>query len=131
MNMDYNLAKELKDAGFPQREVGNYYCGGHIWYVNNISEGKYEECPAKNDVQNEEYCESQSMTMEFSIYIPTLSELIEACGDDFQGIELLIKERGDDISDERGWWAQSKNHGRLGLTPEEAVAELWIALNTK
>jgi len=64
-------------------------------------------------------------------YIPTLSELIEACGDDFQltkwdlnsnwiaSTEIYYDDAGyqDDIG--------------KGKTPEEAVAKLYIKLNKK
>ena len=57
--MKYELAKELKDAGFPQREPLShrpYQCGKTLKEQNEMS-----QC----------------------IYIPNLDELIEACGKDF------------------------------------------------
>lgn len=51
---------------------------------------------------------------------PTLSELIEACGEDFVG---LIK-RHD-------WLTIGHDEHTNGTTPEEAVANLWLALNQK
>ena len=86
--MDYELAKELKDAGFPQHP----HCG---------------TCP------NMEFC------------IPTLSELIAACGDEFYS--LVKAETGE-------WFAYSSTDElntvakRGGKTPEEAVSRLWLAL---
>lgn len=133
--MTYELARQLKDAGFPQKDEGNFYCGGHTWYHDN-EEGEYEECPAKNDVQREEYCESQGMTMEFAIYIPTLSELIEACTN-LTCLKKTVPERG---SLRPRWiaeaWpylmdAQTTQVQSIGDTPEEAVARLWLALNKK
>lgn len=59
------------------------------------------------------------------VYIPTLSELIKACGDDFSG---LIINRGP-LSDVNTKWSCAG--GRfigLGSTPEEAVANLWLSL---
>jgi hypothetical protein len=86
--MTYELAKQLKDAGFP-----------------------FIKC---------EHDES-------SIKIPTLSELIEACGAGFD--HLMRVDEGflafpNDID--------VKNDGEdyLGKTPEEAVAKLWLKLNT-
>ena len=91
--MDYELAKQLKDAGFPQHErlgIGN----GDI-FIN----GKYG-----------------------LMYVPTLSELIEACG----GYVDLMVWNGDR--------AVASNidaiEGR-GSTPEEAVANLWLSLKNK
>lgn len=57
-----------------------------------------------------------------TIYFPTLSELIEACGDDFWS----LVQKGSNQ-----WWCEN-SHGTLsgkGLTPKEAVANLWLALN--
>lgn len=54
--------------------------------------------------------------------IPTLSELIDACyKDDFE----LNKNRGEK------WTACAEMKKGIGLTPEEAVAKLWLELNKK
>lgn len=53
---------------------------------------------------------------------PTLSELIEACGE----IHLWGPNQGS------GWYADGgENTKQHGSTPEEAVANLWLALNEK
>jgi hypothetical protein len=96
--MNYELAKELKDAGFPQ-----------------VGESK-QYLPA--------------FTSE--VYIPTLSELVEACGD--QGFQLE-KGRSGWGGSEGNWNASKAVDGKLvissGSTTEEAVARLWLALNKK
>lgn len=103
--MNYELAKRLKDAGFPQ---GQYRLGNRI-YPNT---DEYEEDGA---------------------HIPTLSELIEACGDRFDYLE-----RGVDGC----WYAYHEVFPRddkdlsgdifgKGSTACEAVALLWLALNDK
>lgn len=85
--MDYNLAKQLKDTGFPQMD-GRYLNNGEV-------------------------------------YVPTLEELIEACGDGFQTLE-----RYKGVPDR--WQANTlKQKSFLGATPVEAVAKLWLALNPK
>lgn len=61
---------------------------------------------------------------------PTLTELIEACGDDFISLSLYIPGRDKNTAD-RMYWADSLNHSMGGITPEEAVARLWLALNKK
>lgn len=96
--MEYKLAEKLKDAGFPQGE-GMYSLQGE--------EPRYlTEDPIKWG----------------NAYLPTLSELIEACG---EGLSLLLK------MDEGDWNAVGSNGSiNLGKTPEEAVAKLWLALNT-
>jgi hypothetical protein len=58
---------------------------------------------------------------------PSLSDLIEACGDDFV---WLVKETS---AEELGWSALSEKDfphqpSGKGSTPEEAVANLWLAL---
>lgn len=65
---------------------------------------------------------------------PTLSELIEACGDAFDSLVRVA------ITDHLGggniikWRAQARDpqtpDGRAS-TPEEAVARLWLSLNKK
>lgn len=60
------------------------------------------------------------------VYAPTLEELIEACGDDFHDLQNFNWKYG-------GWGVSSKRTGiqKFGDTPTEAVARLWLALNTK
>lgn len=94
MSITYELAKELKDAGFPQNILGKV----DDWVVR----------------------------------MPSLFELIESCGDNFDYLE-----RGT----QGGWYAYHENFGATeeescddsghGSSPEEAVARLWLALNKK
>ncbi len=75
------------------------------------------------------------------IMIPTLSELIEACGDRFKGLIYfpnspwkyhtfnktpisLDIESGDIEMREGDWFV-------FGSTPEEAVAKFWLEINKK
>lgn len=117
MNTDYTLAKELKDAGFKQEGNGIYDCacenGWSLGEVDPKTDELYKECP-KGEA-----------------YIPTLEELIEACGDSFDDLHA-VKDRGvilgwaahatDSRSSE--WFAKAKHK-------KETVARLWLALNTK
>lgn len=62
------------------------------------------------------------------LYYPTLSELIEACGDSFEGIWRRVN---DDISTKE-WVANAFELSidmQTGSTPEEAVAKIWLLLN--
>lgn len=73
-------------------------------------------------------------------YLPTLTELIEACGEEFGTLELCscmpaphdhaciwdARPKDDRIAGEY----VDKWTGR-GDTPEEAVANLWLALNSR
>ena len=104
--MNYELAKQLKDAGFPLRKPG-----GERVYFEIIDEGG-----------------------ETRIFIyPTLSELIEACGSRF-GILERDKETGawycvSDVDTDGKTTAEASY--AAATSPEEAVATLWLALNKK
>ena len=100
--MNYELAKQLSDAGFPQ--------GG---------QGKWVLPPETIIARRED-----------RVYVPTLSELIEACGSNFQAL----------FREQDRWTAQQelpandpggKFHIATAVTPEDAVALLWLALNKK
>lgn len=99
--MNYELAKELKDAGFPQDGDGLRYC---------------EECP-----EHEIHFLDHGLVY---VLAPTLSELIEACGGKFTGLT-----RDDDGV--FAAHSRIDIYTELGATPEEAVARLWLALNKK
>ena len=96
--MNYELAKQLKDAGFPQEGEGKYF--GMV------------------DVNARHY-------------IPTLSELIEACGDDF----MALNKSGQDTKYKGNWLAQRcitcPDEFYEGKTPEESVAKLYLELHKK
>lgn len=69
---------------------------------------------------------------------PSLSELIEACGESIVSLERGSK----DVNSPNGWFAFDQDGWEgnttsfdyddvFGKTPEEAVARLWLALNKK
>ena len=102
--MNYELAKKLKDAGFPMKKLAEYdmtqcpFVWGHFNY-NGVS------------------------------YIfPTLSELIEACGGKMDRLEAHDNSTIWVASSFR--WQPNRIEVQ-GSTPEEAVARLWLALNKK
>ena len=105
--MNYELAKQLKDARFDVEHNTEIYT-----YVDK----KDNPCQLRLDAAR----------------IPTLSELIEACG---EGFEYLNRVHGG------GWVAgtmDTKRKGTMGdsnyesgETPEEAVARLWLTFNKK
>ena len=109
--MNYELAKQLKDAGFPQF-VGEFE--GSIIEDINAPEGEEP----------------------ISCYHPTLSELIESCGDEFESLERKwhrMEQKSTWIAfgiEQEPWSSRSNAHGE-GNTPEEAVANLYLALNKK
>jgi hypothetical protein len=102
--MQYDLLKKLKDAGFPQ-----------IILCEREDEHKRSEC-------GECDCE----------HYPTLSELIEACGEEFEGLDRdrnSDPDEDDEVYFSAKAWKLHKNS--IGSTPEEAVSNLWIELNKK
>lgn len=110
--MDYNLAKELKEDGFPQ-SVGTAY-GFH----DGLETGELV------DERN------TSVDYDYFAYVPTLSELIEACGGRFHALQRY---------DSNNWIAYSNESNDLGIeahiykvgeTPEGVVAKLWLALKS-
>ncbi len=89
--MDYELAKSLMDAGFPQTGKGSL-----IGSLNKLVWRSSDR-----------------------VYVPTLEELIEACGENFCSLE----KRHD------GWLAYATcNQSCFAETPAEAVARLWLTL---
>jgi len=98
--IDYNLAKKLKEARFPNSESWSLEYRDGVARIFN--EGLFK--------------------------CPTLSELIDACGERFKNLWL---------TDENGWGATgtlAKDTPALqqtlyAKTKEEAVAELWLKLN--
>lgn len=116
--MNYELAKELKDAGFLQQSGS---------YISETSRSG-----AWDSVEGIEDFEKKIGGKEHWAYIPTLSELIEACGDKFHRLE-----KGDDEDSANGnYWLAYTSFDEAGLvaqgaTPEIAVAKLWLALNRK
>lgn len=119
--MNYELAKELKDAGFPQKGLwGVVYlpekihvaAGGQQFYRKE----EYRTFPWKNA--------TEFLTGGYEpIAQPTLSELIEACGQPF------ALEVGDHKGDTWfAWIPRVRAMDAGGATPEIAVARLWLAL---
>jgi len=108
--MNYELAKKLKDAGFPQN-------------------GKVVNKKAFTfDGVGKEYAIEDTDEV---FYFPTLSELIEACGD---GFNVLIRSTFLTKGVKPEFRASSGSGGAPsseGKTPEEAVALLYLKLHEK
>lgn len=137
--MKYELALKLKEAGFPQNEhlipaqadrVGqNWYAPKHL--VMDEPE-LVEGIGSENCKKRAAYCFAlQYLESEkgkaLTVYIPPLEELIEACGKPFTL----------EIWNERAWQAYNGSTysesilKANGSTPTEAVANLYLALNSK
>ena len=98
--MNYKLALKLKEAGFPQDRT------------NQI-----KECGGWGGIGGDE-----------DVINPTLSELIKACGNRFAMLAIGQGKwyaRADQTCDECAF----DEPIAYGETPEEAVANLWLALN--
>lgn len=74
------------------------------------------------------------------IYVPSLSELIEACGDKFESLTRVEWEEAEDTLHWTAYPTEESYKGdcmidccgyTAGDTPEEAVAKLWLELNKK
>ena len=129
--MNYKLAKQLKDAGFPQR-------------LNMEIDGEgYDRCKEGRlipgmviDEKNAARVLKKGEDMGEIAYEPTLEELIEACGDEF---DKLIKNYGEEenklakeiFGEDSDWIAYAYSLTASGKTPTEAVAKLWLKLNKK
>ena len=106
--MDYKLAKKLKDEGFSQQ-------------------GKGDKIPDQEDM-------IAGLKIVQAIYVPTLFELIKACGEKFD--KLFYRPQNKDAQ----WFAARVWEGPVtsiqvpmskGSTAEEAVAKLWLSLKNK
>lgn len=107
--MTYELAEELRNNGYPQPKNDEWE-GRGTWM--GIEDGNMS-------------------------FAPTLSKLIEACQPYFESLICLPTiQRSDfwgnkgEIIQNGGWeaFARIDNIFATGLTPEEAVARLWLAL---
>lgn len=102
--LTYETAKKLKDAGFPQR-VG---ITTMIWKGEN-----WTSAASINE----------AIDLTTVLVQPTLSELIEECGDDFEALQKRVFKNKSD------WVATSHVLYAVGDFPKEAVANLYLALN--
>ena len=134
--IDYELARQLKEAGFPQEPFWqvDINAWGGSWYYFFVPEG----CPqmAFLDLDGYKIATGEHGYGHPIVKIHTLSELIEACGEDFATLIRCDCEhckwnchgrtlQGPHLEpyDDDGW-----NRSFNGSTPEEAVAMLYIAI---
>lgn len=147
--MTYELAKKLKDAGFPQhaellisaesltnaspqdmrnflsRDMGRHITFDYSIYPEPIPDDWSQGKARSSALFSKEFLESED-GVKYTVYNPTLSELIEAC--DIKSNFVLIK---------NGQWNAGCGNGiddgivGTGNTAIEAVANLYLALNKK
>jgi hypothetical protein len=102
-HLSYQLAKELKDAGFPQGGSGSWLLDPDAVVIRSGAR----------------------------VYAPTLSELIEAF-EGYSSVSLEMKdsrklERWAANASPR----REPKDWELGSTPEEAMARLWLELSRR
>lgn len=126
--MNYELAKELKDAGFPQElKMGDWFYpiheSTHLRLVTLHGSEHTERCGHGRCDCECNYCYPDACRD--GLKVPTLEELIEACGEGFHKLSKT------------GVWSTygARSNGaveiEVGANPTEAVARLWLALNKK
>lgn len=116
--MNYELAKKLNDAGFefnPRKDWGK-----SDFYLD----------PATGDERNERQ----------KIWIPTLSELVEACGNEYASKTIPARRYEFGLMYSRGSWFAGYFDDMFGCSeledghgdnPITAVANLWLAIRGK
>ena len=121
MNLSYELANKLKEAGFPQKPDMRWVCISTTdcdWWCNRCHKG--EKKVVNTSIP-------KSCPYDCKPYIPTLEELIEACGEEFGGLENTFD----------GWRAYASSRSRdnsktyWSKTLEGAVSKLYLALYSK
>lgn len=111
--MNYELTQKLKAAGFVQKDFE-----------------ESRDFVAPKGIFKE-------YTEENHVYQPSLSELIEACGDSFDSlgkrsdgwVAISFRVSSNQTGEFTGFETLSPSARTVGKTPEEAVANLWLSLN--
>jgi hypothetical protein len=134
--MTYELAKQLQEAGFPQ----DYKAGDSVFFQWRKNLDVWKSVVVTHHGSEHDDCGYGKCECECSvcyphgnknaIKIPTLSELIEACGETFG---LLERDKNTGawycVSDiDTDGKTNAEGSYSAALTPEEAVAKLWLAL---
>ena len=88
---------------------------------------KLKEAGFKQGNQNGQECDMWIK----GCYIPTLEELIEACGAEIHELQQIQGVEAGKFYPIKLWAAKSFYHMCTAPTPSEAVANLWIALQEK
>lgn len=133
-HLSYELSKKLKDAGFPQEYAKSIplmdfaYDEGEELHMLHKDNDTYLWTGNNYTTIAKDYSDNALMEVQRDfIKCPTLSELIEACGPFFYQLINIGSEFG------YHWGAtyrsMIKELKSEGSTPEEAVANLYLALN--
>jgi hypothetical protein len=103
----FEIAKRLKSAGFPQR-----FTAGSAFDEQGLAVQPNGERPWK--------------AKDADVSVPTLNELIKACGEKFGGLERILDGTRNRF---RAYTQAPDIPSAYADTPEEAVARLWLLLN--
>ena len=114
----YELAKQLKDLGFPQDKT-QFIVRKYSLAAEPIVWQRPPEGIELGTLSGE---------LEWELALPSLSELIDACGDKIKGIEWLD---GDGIYAYQEMGHIDKPYGSSLDSVDEAVANLYIKLNER
>ena len=119
--INYKLAKKLKDVGFQQK----YYFGVSYYVADkDIPNTIHIHTPDAPGFYNEK-------RLPIKVKIPTLSELIEACGDGFASLNKGIDNKFHAWATRTDTVKHIEDIYGEGEVPEEAVANLWLKLNDR
>ena len=110
--MNHELALKLKETGFPQNLQA---CRVYFHYLNDDEVKIIDFRKTLDDLPIGEIA-----------VIPTLSEIIEACGEKFDHIQ---KSKDQHVKWRARAWVGTMPIVEFGDTMEEAVAKLWLVLN--
>jgi hypothetical protein len=119
--MNYELAKELKDAGFPQTTI-------YLLRKYSLAENPIEIRRPPDGLE----VAVLSGRLEWEVAVPTLEELIDACPKDIGSATFVL----GSANQGKKWVAcyfdfvtnRCAELNESGSTPVEAVARLWLAL---
>ena len=110
----YELIKKLKESGFPQEKYNN----GYYFVLRKL--------PDNREVFIIQYRIEDESRKDLYFYVPTLSELIEECGDNFWA---LYRARHGEYTwsahSSSDQWDTEISHGK---TPEETLINLYLEL---
>src|ERR1051325_5218539 len=105
----FRIAKRLKDAGFPQRFHGSTAFNEDGLTVRLVADRRLNG-------------------QETGVSIPSLNELIKACGETFGGLEHFPRETRNRF---RAFTQPPEVLSGYGETSEEAAARLWLVRNKR
>jgi len=124
MSLSYELAKELKDAGFPQ--LGN----GYALIVDNPALFDNEADRTCTEISWERYVLNPNEKYGPTLYSPTLEELIlEVYKFSHEVCLQSLRDVPNTWAAATCWGNGYEDDWQRGKTPVEALAKLWLTLS--